>query len=65
MNPKKGQTTLKTPDARFMPLMPGSDQATISMNIRRLRAEGYPEKQAIAIAESEARRTGKSKKKKL
>jgi mutator protein MutT len=41
-----------------MPLESGGSQETISHNIEKLRDEGYPEKQAIAIAESEARRTG-------
>jgi hypothetical protein len=41
-----------------MPLRPGSDRDAISENIRRLRAEGYPEKQAVAIALDTARRSG-------
>ena len=39
-----------------MPLLKGSDRATISANIARLVREGYSRKQAAAIAYSEARR---------
>jgi hypothetical protein len=42
-----------------MPLLKGSSQKTISKNIATERHAGKPEKQAIAIAESEARRTGR------
>ena len=42
-----------------MPLRKGKSQETISHNIAVERHHGKPEKQAIAIAESEARRTGK------
>ena len=44
-----------------MPLKKGKSQKTISSNIRELRHSGYPEKQSIAIAMSEA---GKGRKKK-
>lgn len=44
-----------------MPLLDGSDRATISKNISVLCREGKPQKQAIAIAFSKA---GKSRKKK-
>jgi hypothetical protein len=39
-----------------MPLEKGSSQSAISKNIATERNAGKPEKQAIAIAESEARR---------
>lgn len=44
-----------------MPLRAGKSQAAISSNIGQLRDEGYPPKQAVAIALSKA---GKSKQQK-
>lgn len=44
-----------------MPLKKGSSRKTISANIRTEKAAGRPQKQAVAIALNQARRSGKSK----
>ncbi len=46
-----------------MPLLPGSDKGVISENIKTLMREGRPQKQAIAIAYSNAGDGKKTKKK--
>ena len=46
-----------------MPLAKGKAKRTVGTNIRKLRREGYPEKQAVAIAYSTAGMPKKRKKK--
>lgn len=45
-----------------MPLLKGKSDKTIGKNISKLRDEGKPEKQSIAIAMNEAGRGQKKKK---
>lgn len=46
-----------------MPLRDGSSKAVIAYNIRKLMHEGYPQKQAVAIAMEHAGKSRKKKKK--
>jgi hypothetical protein len=41
-----------------MPLKSGSSRAALSQNVKTEMAAGKPQRQAVAIAYSEARRTG-------
>jgi hypothetical protein len=45
-----------------MPLKKGKSKATVSANIRELRRSGRPQKQAVAIALSNARKSKKRRK---
>jgi len=42
-----------------MPLRRGSNPATVSSNIRKLKSEGRPQKQAVAIALGKAKKPKK------
>jgi hypothetical protein len=41
-----------------MPLKKGTSKATVSANIREMKAAGYPTKQAVAASLDTARRSG-------
>jgi hypothetical protein len=56
-----GDTKLNVAERNIMPLKKGKSNKVKSENISELRHSGYPQKQAIAIAMSEARRGGKKK----
>lgn len=48
-----------------MPLRKGRSQKVISSNVRKLRSEGRPQKQAVAIAMRKSGRPKKKPKRKL
>lgn len=46
-----------------MPLKKGKSKATVSANIREMKAAGYPQRQAVAAALSTARKSRGKKRK--
>lgn len=47
-----------------MPLKRGSSDKTVSANIKKLMAEGYPQRQAVAIAMNQAGKKKRNESKK-
>ena len=41
-----------------MPLKKGGSKAVVSKNIKEMKAAGYPQKQAVAAALNQARKSG-------
>ena len=48
----------------LMPLKRGSSDKTVSANIKKLMAEGYPQRQAVAIAMNQAGKKKRNESKK-
>lgn len=46
-----------------MPLKKGSSKATVSSNIKEMMQAGHPQKQAVAAALNQARKSGQANKK--